>query len=71
MKIPTGYRFAPTNEELISYYLTRKLRGLSLPPNIEELIKEVDIYDYTPEQLEGIYIIYLINSLRVLHLRNL
>ncbi|GMN38965.1 hypothetical protein TIFTF001_008187 [Ficus carica] len=48
MKIPTGYRFAPTDEELISYYLARKLRGLSLP---SDMIK-VDLYDYTPEQLE-------------------
>ena len=50
MEIPCGYRFAPTDEELISYYLARKLRGMDLPPNV---FKEVDVYGYTPQQLEG------------------
>lgn len=53
--IPTGYRFAPTDEELITQYLAEKVKGKPLPSNT---IREVDIYQYTPEEVEGTYLIF-------------
>ncbi|KAF5185972.1 Nac domain [Thalictrum thalictroides] len=43
-----GFRFHPTDEELVSFYLKRKIqqRPLSI-----ELIKQVDIYKYDPWDL--------------------
>ncbi|PIN24492.1 hypothetical protein CDL12_02780 [Handroanthus impetiginosus] len=43
-----GFRFHPTDEELVGFYLRRKLQQRSLPI---ELIKQVDIYKYDPWDL--------------------
>ncbi|OIV92504.1 hypothetical protein TanjilG_02267 [Lupinus angustifolius] len=43
-----GFRFHPTDEELVSFYLRRKLE--EKPINIE-LIKEIDIYKHDPWDL--------------------
>ncbi|CAK9186105.1 unnamed protein product [Ilex paraguariensis] len=43
-----GFRFHPTDEELVGFYLRRKIQQLSLPI---ELIKQVDIYKYDPWDL--------------------
>lgn len=43
-----GFRFHPTDEELVEFYLKRKLLQRSLPI---ELIKQVDIYKYDPWDL--------------------
>ncbi|CAH8307857.1 unnamed protein product [Eruca vesicaria subsp. sativa] len=43
-----GFRFHPTDEELVSFYLERKVLHRSLP---FELIKKVDIYKYDPWDL--------------------
>ncbi|GMI67179.1 hypothetical protein HRI_000387200 [Hibiscus trionum] len=43
-----GFRFHPTDVELIMYYLKRKILGKKLPVN---LIAEVDIYKYAPWDL--------------------
>ncbi|KAL5863209.1 hypothetical protein ACOSQ3_000723 [Xanthoceras sorbifolium] len=43
-----GYRFRPSDEEIISYYLSRKLRGLDFPVHV---IKEVDINKFEPWDL--------------------
>ncbi|XP_073057566.1 transcription factor JUNGBRUNNEN 1-like [Primulina eburnea] len=45
-----GFRFHPTDEELVAFYLRRKIekRPLSI-----ELIKQVDIYKYEPWDLPG------------------
>ncbi|XP_059635602.1 NAC transcription factor 32-like [Cornus florida] len=45
---PPGYRFRPYDEELVEYYLRRKVKNLILPPN---RIHEVDFYRYTPDEL--------------------
>ncbi|XP_057777178.1 protein FEZ-like [Salvia miltiorrhiza] len=43
-----GFRFHPTDEELVGFYLTRKI--LHRPLSIE-LIKQIDIYKYDPWDL--------------------
>lgn len=43
-----GFRFHPTDEELVGFYLKRKLEQRPLPI---ELIKKVDIYKYDPWDL--------------------
>ncbi|KAH9676428.1 NAC domain-containing protein [Citrus sinensis] len=43
-----GFRFHPTDEELVGFYLKRKIQHRPLPI---ELIKQVDIYKYDPWDL--------------------
>lgn len=45
---PVGSRFNPTDEELIVYYLRRKVLGLPFHYN---MIKEVDLYSHHPTEL--------------------
>lgn len=48
-----GFRFHPTDAELVMYHLKRKLTGEKIVVNV---IAEVNIYDYRPEDLPGIII---------------
>ena len=48
--LPPGYRFNPTDAEIIVFYLRKKLDHQSLPPN---KIIEVDLYAYGPDELAG------------------
>ncbi|KAJ4961591.1 hypothetical protein NE237_021501 [Protea cynaroides] len=43
-----GFRFHPTDEELVGFYLKRKIQQRALPI---ELIKQLDIYKYDPWDL--------------------
>ncbi|KAK9119282.1 hypothetical protein Scep_017375 [Stephania cephalantha] len=43
-----GFRFHPTDEELVGFYLKRKIQQRTLPI---ELIKQLDIYKYDPWDL--------------------
>lgn len=47
---PPGFRFHPTDEELVLYYLKRKIcrRRLKL-----DIISETDVYKWDPEELPG------------------
>lgn len=45
-----GFRFHPTDEELVGFYLNRKIQ--QKPPSIE-LIRQLDIYKYDPWDLPG------------------
>ncbi|KAF5189589.1 Low affinity potassium transport system protein kup [Thalictrum thalictroides] len=47
---PPGFRFSPTDEELILYYLKRKICRRRLKLNV---IKETDVYKWDPEELPG------------------
>lgn len=47
--LPPGFRFHPTDEELVSYYLKRKVLG---KPSYDA-IAEVEIYKHKPSDLEG------------------
>ncbi|XP_049414864.1 transcription factor JUNGBRUNNEN 1 [Solanum stenotomum] len=48
MALP-GFRFHPTDEELVGFYLRRKVE--KRPPINIELIKQIDIYKYEPWDL--------------------
>lgn len=43
-----GHRFQPTDEEIITYYLERKMAGLGFPYNV---VNEVDICEFEPWEL--------------------
>lgn len=51
--MPPGYRFYPTEEELISFYLHKMLEG-EKEYTIRTVIPVVNIYDYNPSQLPRI-----------------
>lgn len=53
---PPGFRFHPTDEELVLYYLKRKICGRRLKLNI---IAEIDVYKSDPEELPGIAFVSL------------
>ena len=52
-----GFRFHPTDEELVGFYLRRKVE--KRPLSIEQLIKQVDIYKYDPWDLPSMLSISL------------
>lgn len=45
-----GFRFHPTDEELVVYYLKRKIRRKKLRV---DAIGETDVYKFDPEELPG------------------
>ncbi|KAK7302040.1 hypothetical protein RJT34_12919 [Clitoria ternatea] len=50
VSLPPGFRFHPTDEELVSYYLKRKINGRKIDL---EIIPEVDLYKCEPWDLPG------------------
>ncbi|XP_061986084.1 NAC domain-containing protein 71-like [Populus nigra] len=48
MSLPPGFRFHPTDEELVAYYLDRKINGHTIEL---EIIPEVDLYKCEPWDL--------------------
>lgn len=54
-----GFRFHPTDEELVGFYLRRKVEK---KPTRIELIKQADIYKYDPWDLPSMYT-YILASL--------
>lgn len=48
--LPPGFRFHPTDEELVGYYLKRKVEGLDIEL---EVIPVIDFYKYDPWELPG------------------
>ena len=46
--LPCGYRFSPTDQELIVHYLLKKILSLKLPTNI---VKDMELYQYDPQEL--------------------
>nr|CAB3490946.1 unnamed protein product [Digitaria exilis] len=49
--LPPGYRFYPTEEELLGFYIRHRLAGTK--PQVEHLIPVVDIYSYHPSVLQA------------------
>ncbi|KAK4480050.1 hypothetical protein RD792_013107, partial [Penstemon davidsonii] len=50
VSLPPGFRFHPTDEELVAYYLKRKINGRTIEL---EVIPEVDLYKCEPWDLPG------------------
>lgn len=48
--LPPGFRFHPTDEELVGYYLKRKIDGHEFEL---EVIPVVDLYKFDPWELPG------------------
>ena len=57
VSLPPGFRFHPTDEELVAYYLKRKINGRKIDL---EIIPEVDLYKCEPWDLPGIYVNFYI-----------
>ena len=50
LNLPPGFRFHPTDEELVVHYLKKKAASVPLPVAI---IAEVDLYKFDPWELPG------------------
>ncbi|KAK6912936.1 NAC domain [Dillenia turbinata] len=50
IRVPVGYRFYPTDEELIVHYLKKKVNSLPFPASI---IPEFDAFSLSPTNLPG------------------
>ncbi|KAJ4966842.1 hypothetical protein NE237_018691 [Protea cynaroides] len=50
IKLPPGFRFSPTDEELIVHFLYRKASVLPCHPDV---IPDLDLYPYDPWELNG------------------
>ncbi|KAJ8483880.1 hypothetical protein OPV22_016365 [Ensete ventricosum] len=50
LALPAGFRFHPTDEELVTHYLCRKCSAM---PISVPIIAELDLYKYDPWQLPG------------------
>lgn len=48
--VPPGFRFHPTEEELVGYYLKRKIDDLKIDLDV---IIEVDLYKIEPWDIQG------------------
>ncbi|KAH7855961.1 hypothetical protein Vadar_031036 [Vaccinium darrowii] len=49
--MPPGFRFYPTEEELVSFYLKEKIRGGRREEVINRVIPVLDIYEFNPWEL--------------------
>ena len=50
LNLPPGFRFHPTDEELVVHYLCRKVAA---QPQAVHIIAEVDLYKFDPWDLPG------------------
>jgi hypothetical protein len=49
-RVPVGFRFHPTDEELVGYYLPKKVGALKIDL---DLIRDLDLYKLEPWDLQG------------------
>ncbi|CAI9758519.1 unnamed protein product [Fraxinus pennsylvanica] len=50
IKLPIGFRFRPTDEEVLLHYLIRKIYSLPLPATV---ITQLDVFNFNPWDLPG------------------
>lgn len=55
--IPPGFRFHPTDEELVGYYLKKKVASQRIDLDV---IREIDLYKIEPWDLQGISPSYIL-----------
>lgn len=48
--VPPGFRFHPTEQELVDYYLKRKINSLKIDLDV---IIEIDLYRMEPWDIQG------------------
>lgn len=48
--VPPGFRFHPTEEELVGYYLKRKIHSLKFDLDV---IVDIDLYKMEPWDIQG------------------
>ena len=53
MDLPPGFRFHPTDEEIVTYFLERKMCGLDFPAHT--IADVVDVCKYEPWDLPRKY----------------
>jgi len=53
--VPPGFRFHPTDEELVGYYLRKKVASQKIDLDV---IREIDLYRIEPWDLQGISKLY-------------
>lgn len=63
-ELPPGFRFHPTDEELITYYLTNKVSDFDFTT---KAVADVDLNKSEPWDLPGIIYIYIIQFLWNIH----
>ena len=51
MDLPPGFRFHPTDEELVGYYLRKKVASQKIDLDV---IRDIDLYRIEPWDLQGI-----------------
>lgn len=61
LQFPPGFRFHPTDEELVLMYLCRKCASQPIPALI---ITELDLYRYDPWDLPGTFFCSFLKSLK-------
>ncbi|CAB4300814.1 unnamed protein product [Prunus armeniaca] len=49
LSVPVGFRFHPTDEELVTHYLKKKLKGMD--SHVSNIIREIDILKFEPWDL--------------------
>lgn len=49
--LPLGFRFRPTNEELVNHYLKNKLLGNTNDSVVNNVMAEVDVCKFEPWEL--------------------
>lgn len=64
--VPPGFRFHPTEEELVGYYLKGKVNSLKFD---RDVIIEIDLYRMEPWDIQGIFFLYTLHSNLIYSLR--
>ncbi|XP_061996770.1 protein NTM1-like 9 isoform X2 [Rosa rugosa] len=53
LSVPVGYKFHPTEEELLTHYLKKKIHGGN-DSKINQIIPEIDLRKYAPAELPAL-----------------
>ena len=54
--MPPGFRFHPTDEELVGHYLRKKVASQKIDLDV---IRDIDLYRIEPWDLQGIVVLEL------------